>query len=428
MHLLHRGAVYFRILCIAGLLCSPVSTQVFGQDAHLQYLTHLYETGDNDIQELLLDEFENFLQWYPDGEYAGRAIHMVGNIYNNQGNESLAVTNWIKSALVYSSTVTGQRALEDARTLIIKNRHFNDSRQAYLELLSADAPAGNLETRWYQFLLAIEKVNDSDAYQWFIADSREFIQRYPQFLQNDHVLLNIAQAYDRNKQDKQAVYSYYKMEVLYPQSQFVPYARLRRGKLYYEELNNRDIALLTLDGLIGDYPGDQYAPEAQYLTGELKEKKYDDPLGAIERYMQMHRAYPNSPLTVDALFRAANLAEDKLKDYTQSIEIYQLIADVYTTQPEADKALAMAADVYEDRLKDYNNAIGLRLRMMQLFPDSPRTVDNIMAAGDLAENRLKDYRRAIEIYQIVTKNYGLSNKAKDAVKRIESLEKKLSEQ
>ena len=66
--------------------------------------------------------------------------------------------------------------------------------------------------------------------------------------------------------------------------------------------------------------------------------------------------------------------------------------------------------------------------MVQVFPDSPRTVDNLMDAAKLAEDKLKDYRRAIEIYQIIAKDYPLSNRAKDAVKNIQSLEKKLSEQ
>ena len=392
-----------------------------------QHLLAAYERNDGDPGGYLIAELTAFGQTFPNDPKAADASWLLARIYldKNRKNEALAAA--FKSLYLYPRSAHESDCRDIVQSVLAKEPLYAVQKGLLETAIYGPAVnAGTLE-RWHAYLDLLKQLDQPRLYEWSLAEARTFTARFPADSLIYPVLEWTGDLYAKLDQKWEAIYSYRKLEELYPDDPQLPNALFQQAKLLTEKVGKHEDAVSRCTRILAHFPESDLAPAAAYMIGKIKQQELKDYNGAIEAYRKLVTGWPKDDRAVEVLFYIADMQDKRLKKYDLALATYDELLKDYPVHPRGAEALKLAGDVYAEDLKDYVNAANSYARISKLYPSDEKAIEMLIEAGDLCAEKLKDYRKAVEYYQMIVDLYPSSKKVKDAQKLIDKANKKAAE-
>ena len=415
------------VLFTGVLLCLMISCVCYAQDDQANlfgYIQELYKQSDEKTSEFLITELQEFITNHPESKHIADVQFMLARTYEDKGDEREALATYIKTLYLYPNFLERKSVMDLAMNLIKNERTFRDRQEKLYKVLEAGGDAGSVADRNLDYLAFLVQDDDDGLYPFVIDEARLFASRHPEHSRVDTVMQWIGDLYLKDGDEREAMFSYLKLDFTHPGSPLLPYTQFQRGKLLYEEINAPEIAADVLLGVATTYPESEYAGESLYLIGEIKEKKEKDYAGATDSYRQLVDAYPDHRKSPDALLMIGEISAKRLNNFATAVAAYDEFIEKFSDNPKGVEALTESAEIYKDDLESYEKAAEYYAKVAEVYPTYEKAPDLLIKAGELCEDKLRDYEKAIQYYKLVIEKFPESKKVGTAEKKIRKAEDK----
>jgi len=406
--------------------CLNSITSADESDVYYEFIKENYNLNEKKLNNFLLAELSMYLKLFPESHNLPASGFLMAKLNEEKGYEDIAFALLMKQLYLYPANPIQPQIVEEARSIITKHSQYKARLDELTLLLDTPFPACEGGDCYYNYLAFLYDLEIDKLYQWNINEYYDFIGKYGSDSRVEEVQRWIADTYLFNKDEEAAQAAYMKFERLYPESEYVPYARTQRARILYEDLKEYPKAIDLLTQVVTDYPTSDYAGSALYLRGEIRADKLREYNTAIADYRQLVNDKPRHEMVVDALFRIAEINQDKLDASLTAIGTYNEIVESYPDDMRGAKALEETAEIYL-RLDNPLSAAQQYAKVATQFPSYMDAPETLIKAGKVCESKLKDYQKAIEYYQMVIDKYPDYGDIDKVEKRILKLREKTGE-
>lgn len=415
-----KGLFPLTIVLLLVTLALTVQAQEATEEERLfAYCDRLYQLDEAKIYSLTQEEFQKFLDRYPDSSAAPEAQYKIGNLYTKRGEKLLAVVSHIKSLYLYPGDSWAEKSRQEMLSLVPEKGKDRELRaKIATDVILKTEPASSRHFRYIEHLYRFE---EPKLYQFTYDQFQEFLKRYPDCEEADLAQLNLAHIVNRQKLFQQAIAQYLKVVYLYPMSPLLADARYKVGDIYYLELKDYKHAVEAYEKVVSGHPESEWAENSLWNTAEIYAKELKEYGQAIRNYELFARRYPETKRAQDSLYNAALLYRDETGDYAKAIQTFSRLAEKYPASRYADYALVGVAKIYEEKLKDFQKAIEAYQVVPEKYPESKYADGCLYQIGTIYEEELKSNAQAIEAYENLIKKYPESRYAKSAARKLKKL-------
>lgn len=389
------------------------------EERFFAYCDRLYQLDDAKIYSLAQEEFQKFLDRYPDSSAAPEAQYKIGNLYTKRGEKLLAVASHIKSLYLYPGDTWAEKSRQEMLSIVPEKGKDRELRaKMATDVILKTEPASSRHFRYIEHLYRFE---ESKLYQFTYDQFQEFLRRYPDYEEADLAQLKLAHLVNRQKLFHQAIAQYFKVVYLYPTSPLLADARYKVGCIYHLELKDYKHAVEAYQKVVSEHPESEWAENSLWNAAEIYAKELKEYGQAIRNYELFTRRYPETKRAQDSLYYAAKLYRDETGDYAKAIQTFSRLAEKYPASRYADYALVGVAKIYEEELKDFQKAIEAYSEVPEKYPESKYADSCLYQIGRIYEKELKSNAQAIEAYEKLIKKYPESRYSKKAQRKLKKL-------
>ena len=398
------------------IACAQEATE---EEKLFSYCDRLYQLDDAKIYSLAQDEFQRFLERYPNSAATPEAQYKIGNLYTKRGKKLLAVASHIKGLYLYPEDPWAEKSRQEMLSLVPERGKDRELRaKIATDVILKIEPASSRHFKYIEHLYRFEEPN---LYEFTYDQFEEFLKKYPDNEMADLAQLELAQLVKREKHFHQAIAQYLKVVYLYPKSLLVADAQYQVGNIYHQELKDYKHAVEAYQRVVSGQPKSECAEDALWYTAEIYKEKLKEYGQAIRHYELFARRYPGTKRAQDSLYRTAELYYDETGDYAKSIQTFARLAEKYPASAYADKALRNIGKIYEEKIKDYQKAIEAYQVVPKRYPASQFADDCLYQIGVIYEKELESNAQAIEAYEKLIRIYPESRYAKPAKRKLKKL-------
>ena len=400
----------------ASLVCAQEATE---EERLFAYCDRLYQLDDAKIYPLAQEEFQKFLDRYPDSFAAPEAQYKIGNLYTKRGEKLLAVASHMKNLYLYPEDSWAEKSRQEMLSIVPEKGKDRELRaKMATDVILKTEPTSARHFRYLEHLYRFEEPN---LYQFTYDQFQEFLKRYPGSEEADLAQLKLAHLVNRQKLFHQAIAQYLKVVYLYPASPLLADARHQVGYIYHQEFKDYKHAVEAYQKVVSNHPESEWAESSLWNVAEIYAKELKEYGQAIRNYELFARRYPETKRAQDSLYNVALLYRDETGDYAKAIQTFSHLAEKYPASRYADYALVGVAKIYEEKLKDFQKAIEAYQVVPEEYPESKYADDCLYQTGRIYEEELKSNAQAIEAYEKLIKKYPESRYSKRAQKKLKKL-------
>lgn len=383
------------------------------------YCDQLYRLDEAKIYPLAQEEFQKFLDRYPDSSAAPEAQYKIGNLYTKRGEKLLACASHMKSLYLYPGDPWAERSRQEMLSIVPERGEDRELRaKMATDVILKTEP---VSARHFRYLEHLYRFIEPKLYQFTYDQFQEFLKRYPDCEEADLAQLKLAHLVNRQKLFHQAIAQYLKVVYLYPTSPLLADARYQVGTIYYQELKDYKHAVEAYEKVVSDHPESEWAEKSLWNTAEIYARELKEYGQAIRNYELFALRYPKTKRAQDSLYNAALLYRDETGDYARAIQTFSRLAEKYPASRYADCALVGIAKIYEEKLKDFQKAIEAYQVVPEKYPESRYADGCLYQIGVIYEEKLKSNAQAIEAYEELIKEYPDSRYSRKAQGRLKKL-------
>ena len=410
-------------LILVALMLSVVSSvqaqEATEEERLFAYCDRLYQMDDSKIYLLVQDEFQKFLDRYPDGSAASEAQYKIGNLYTKRKEKLFAVASHMKNLYLYPEDHWAEKSRQEMLSIVPEKGKDRELRaKMATDVILKTEPSS---ARHFRYLEHLYRFEEPKLYQFTYDQFQKFLKRYPGSEEADLAQLKLAHLVNRQKLFHQAIAQYLKVVYLYPTSSLLADARYKVGYIYHQELKDYQHAVEAYEKVVSNHPESEWAENSLWYTAEIYTKELKEYGQAIRNYELFAQRYPETKRAQDSLYYAARLYRDKTGDYAKAIQTFSHLVEEYPASRYADYALVGVAKIYEEKLKDFQKAIEAYQIVSERYPESSYADDCLYQIGVIYEKELKSNAQAIEAYEKLIKKYSESHYSKRAQRKLKKL-------
>lgn len=407
---------------------STLNAAVMNEGRYYKYLKSVYDQKNTKLNEYLITECKKFLELYDSGPMAAEVRYVLGLLYLEEKDYSLAVAAFLKGLFLDPVSERMNDERQQIKSIIREHRHFKDMVGKIDKSTEGPFIDKVQSGQHYDYLRALYDINDPDLYRYMINESKKFTVKYPDSDKIEDVLQRLASLYLAYKDYYKAISTYEKIAGFFPSSANIPSNDLMIAKIRYLKLKNYENARDEFSEVTKKHGKLDVAGDAYFYLGELNQEEFENLPAAIKNYQAVAFNYVINPYAVESLFRVADIYENELKDYDKAIESLSKIGRDFSSDDRAPEAYDKIAEIYIDEMKDYDSAITTYKKLAEVYPQSPIAADRLYEAARIAERKLKDYGNAISLYEDVRGMFPSTKEAKRSERRISKLKRKIKRQ
>ncbi len=404
----------------AFLLIFLISLSLFAQNDVTKRFTFLqqiyFENQHHQYDAFLKEEFQTFLQKYPNFAQNDQILYMLGDVQFRHQQIPRALLSYLKIVVLYPKSPLVSEAKTQITKLLnsgdlfcfveckdrfldyMENRHFFENKaEAYIDIYNFIFGL-NLDCFNEALLEDIGIFERTCSSTMPATGSKDLIFYWKGQLNRKLGNFNTAEANFR------LVINAFKESPLYANALF------NAAMLDYRQLSKIEKAKEDFIELINSFPQDAHAALAQFYLAELYADSLDSLQAGIDNYRLFMDAFPQHRLYNQAfkrltflLFKAqryeeaitligvnlnkqptdstihvivdsmAHIFETKFKQYNTAARCYVLLSSQSVRTEKRPFYLFQAARLYYEKLKDVARASDICNRLQNEFPDSPFT-------------------------------------------------------
>ncbi|MCF7803877.1 MAG: tetratricopeptide repeat protein [Candidatus Marinimicrobia bacterium] len=385
----------------------------------------LFSRSNPEMEAFRINELQQYLQMFPPTARQDKVLEMLGDVYSQARQPAMALGAYLKQIMVFPATPTFSETQSKIIKMLGEESVFRNQKTTVITYLNNGIMDQDYRDNYYRYLEFLHRIRIPDMSPWYFSQVEGFLREFPHYEQNDNLRLWQAEMYETLNQFKKAAYAYQKLQVLHPESGYIPQTYYRLGVIYRDNTGENRKAADAFTSLARDFPSDSLAIPAQIAAAKVYADKMGQFPEAIEAYQRVVNNHPENPKAIDAMFDQAEIYLKKMNQPAKAIERYIAITEKYPDfKEQSGTAFRNAADIYADEIKDYATAVDMYMKFAQRYPNHQSVPSRLAKAADIAEDELNDYFTAIDLFELAQKKYPESNAAKTAERKLPDLREK----
>ena len=232
------------------------------------------EDKNEDVATAILPELTEWLQAYPDTDYAPDAQLLKAKIHLRLGEYRPAIVDLLKHLQEYPGAESNAAARKLFTDTI--NKKMDKKTIAALTEVGKAPESTDKAERLALFLGKMAVRAGVDFYDPLVLEFRGFSTRFPSFVGRDGLQLTLADLHVAKEEYVRARLAYSEMILVYPESQLLVKAKRSLGDVLASNLKDYDGAITVYQDVAATYPGTDEAWAAYVQLSKLPErqKKY----------------------------------------------------------------------------------------------------------------------------------------------------------
>jgi TolA-binding protein len=376
---------------------------------------------EKDLYPIAIQQFTRYIRFFPENRFVDDCQFRIAKLYERSEDLHRAVFHYLKLIYVYPTSLRRDQAVRAVQELLPKLK--NGSKKIEMPL---PYEPGEKQTadRYYDFLQALWKMDDSRTYRDAIEECNNFLYGFTGYSASPLVQSLAAELYIKCGEPKAAIMGLEREAFLFSNRADLPELRMRIAQIFLENVNDTYQAKKNYLMVVREYAGDPRAPQALLRIADIEAEKEKPkrPEKAREYLKQTVQEYPDSPYAVEALMKSADISLRYYDDPKNAVRDYLGLEERYPGTPQAPEALSRAGGLYAWRLKDFTKATETYRRLAQKYPnyrDAPR---KLFEAGEIQEKELQNIPGAKTVYEELVQRFPDSSYAKKARLRLKKLQ------
>jgi TolA-binding protein len=390
-----------------------------------QHLQQTFDRHEGDLHDYLIRELDAFGLTFADSSQAADAMHLLAQLYTEKGKKWEALASICKTLYLYPTSTAASKCRTLLQTTFLPEKDFAEKKAILQGAMDGPAVDAGAADRWYAFLNILKELDEDKLNRYAAEQARLFIIHFPRDERIYPILEWLGGLYAGLGEKYDAIFTYRKLEQLYPGDPRLPFALYQQALLLSDKAGKHEEAVSRCARIVANYPASELAPSAACKMGEIREEKLKDHAGAIQAYRLMVDTWPQDSRAVDALLAISEIQEKKNRNFDAALLTLDEIVQKYHSNPLGVTALTRTGDIYAEEKKDYARAAASYAKIAELYPTDEKATQMLMKAGSLCEEKLKDYHQAIGYYQIILDKYPKNKRADDAKGKIAKATEKL---
>ena len=277
-------------------------------ESHYQYLKFLYDLKLEDLNEILLDEINNYLHTFPRlAKNSDQLFFWSAELYEQDKEWKKAIYTYTKIRhLAPDSPLIPDVLFRKAYILYKEEDEFIPARDTFISVLT-DYPQTDIagDAQFYLAELYQEKLENAEE---AINNYRLVTETYPQNPFAVEALKRVAAIYDDEEKYQNAVETYYQIFELYPDDPYTPLALLEIKSIYIKQMKDYEKAIQILKLFATQYAAHEDAAEYLFEAAEIYEEELGEKKLAIDTYHEVRNKFPESRYAEKALDRINELS------------------------------------------------------------------------------------------------------------------------
>jgi len=385
----------------------------------------LFSKSTPELDQLRISEMKHYLWNFSHSEHSAQVLVMLGDAYREANNPAMALGAYLEQLVVFPESALQSKTQATALKLVEDNSSLRNNKTKISHFLSGGILFESYRQNYFRYLQLLHQLNQPDMADWIFDTSQRYLIEFPNAQKNDVVYLWIAKMYSTLEQYEHAVYSYTKIEYLYPASPLLPTVLYNKALVSRNHLKKYEDATASLEKLYQKYPEDSLAIDSNMLLAETYSENLNKHQKAIEVYQRVIDRYPESSAALDAYFAQAKIYREKTRDPAAAVDRYMTVITTYPDSTRRDaRALRNAGDVYADEIKDYYTAVQTYQQYATKYPFDKEVPDRLLKAASLAETQLNDPQQAINLLETIVNKYPNASEVRAAERRLPKLQEK----
>jgi len=402
---------------------TSVSAALPDENAYFDLLKEKYQTDLESYGEALIDELTIFRDIYPRSAKMDSVEFFLADLYEKNKFEPAALAGYLKIVFVYPSSplipacLINLQRLAGARKGGITSLFGDDELKALKgfvlkiledELTSRGGQNGNLE-----FIQVLADAAVSSLATYTANECRHYLYRLGYREQADRVTVIRGDMHRLRREWRRAILAYRTVPLIAPYGEAVAESMLKRGDIYFRELDNPLMASSIYRSVLDKYPASLEAARASVYLAEVEESEKNY-ARAVLQLEDTAKRFPFSEIRMDCYRRIARLYTERLDDPQKAVLFYERHVSEYPEDLRSAELLIKIGELHEKKMKNYADAVGAYRRLVELFPDNADGPEYLLRAADLADTRLNDAELAATLYRQLTRDYPESDQGKKA--------------
>ena len=385
--------------------------------------SRLISSAANPIDGDLLSEMRRFTQRFPDSAEAAEVFHLMAQVHKRADNPTAAAIDWLLLSTAYPDSAFSKEASKQLQALA-GDELKKHSLTLKLWLAHTEKLEGGREERLASMLKYLGGNTEKDFAAALTDACASFLVSNQNWLQED--VIEHAYARQAVLLDAQvALFHFEKMLALYPTSPLIPDSMLSIGNVQRKNQKAFEPASKSYAKLIERFPDSSETKQAYESLAAMYDEDMRDYQNAIKTYDTIVTRYKDDQIVLRALRAMASIQQSKSNQPAQAVTSYLKIADIFKG-PEGLEALLAAARIANFTTRDWKVAIDINNRIMAFAPQNEEAIKAQFNIADITENKLNDKESAKKQYEEFVAKYPGHSLAKDANRRIESINKALT--
>ncbi len=411
-----------------------LSVEAF-ENAYFEYLTLLDKEepkeigglfgmlgGSESIVDKKLDEYLRYLRnYYPDHHSDIIQTYIINSTIG-QEKWNRAFSELIKFLHLYPKSEKWNSIRSICQELIESEKYFREESDIYKPIIDniEQISDQDIHNRYFIYLKILKSIKKEDYNKIYISEMNRFVGLYPNGDHTSEVVLWLAKAAYKQEKYHTSYLEYEKILTFYPQSEYLPIALYKRGRIQSKHFEEYANAIATFREFLLRFSSDSLAESAQLNIARIADTKLKDWVQAVDEYQLFADTYPVSPNATTSLMRLGEIQSEELNQINESISTYDYLIQLYSQSPEAVEALVRSGNIYEAD-KQYHEAAEKYFTVYQSYPQSEQALPALEKCLELYEKRIKDTSRVKEILQILVDEFTESKAGKSAKKKLDKM-------
>ncbi len=395
---------------------SEAEQQLKEAEKLFNYATNLGKTKET--LAFAVSELNRYVQNYPLGKEADKAIFMTIEAYDELKNSAFSLAAYLHLLYLYPESQFATKAKEKIEK-IGKQKEYKELLNE-IRTISVDGTQPR-EKRFFDYLGYLNKMANPKFCDYILSQAGAFLAQYSESKFALAVQIIIGDSLVKANEDYEATASYLKAIYLYPDFSSLAEVYFKLGKVYQEQLKKYREAIDIYQEGIKKFPDSSLCSQYLFVVASLYQKELKAYPEALATYQRVVNEYPQAQNAPLALEEKAKLCLE-LKNYQEAIGAFNQLVTKYPRSEKAPFALNSMGEYYEE-IKDVRSAISAYRKLAKEYPGCQFSCGKLFLAGKLAEDELKDVNMAIEVYKEVVNQFPGTKEAENAQKAISGLKK-----
>ncbi len=326
------------VICLL-FFATPTLAEVSADSAaSYRWIRSLSDQNDLNLTPEILSLTNYYIFHFPKSKRNSEILQIQGNLHVQLKNYEAAFASFLKQITVYPDSNRDYNSTNALLLLFLKSKKLASRKSLIKYWINNNSASTSIKKKYLLYIKKLYLLNLHKTDQIALKEIQWILNRGFVKSNLDELLYEKAKILSRNKENREAFYTYLELMKEWPRSSYFPIALYNVADYYQNTIKNKQLALKLFVQLVRRYPNHQMTTLAHLHLAEIYESAFHRPKLAVREYANFINHSDDDILVADSYYRMAKIYENDLGNRAAAIILYERILHKYPEAKTASKA------------------------------------------------------------------------------------------